>query len=275
MQVVVPTYNSEAILADTLRSVENLPLLVVDNASKDRTVELVERLAPHAQVITRSTPLSRVQSWQASIEAFVHSTDSTWMKWLFSGDLLYAHQLSALQQAIKAHPEARLVICNYLAVEERSFSWRPPHLRGSTLLYPQDSLEMVTQYGNWFGPPLAYSIHREALLKCKIPEGLTWAADAAFCLEVASKFPVLYLDLEIGEFHVKNRQYFKKCGESPQAIFEESLIRLKACEATQNQEMVSKVQFDAFRRLLLTGDMQIKKQLLAKLKHLLYLWWRR
>ncbi|MDP1836167.1 MAG: hypothetical protein Q8K75_09635 [Chlamydiales bacterium] len=273
MLITIPSCDSASIIGDSFRSVGAWPVMVVDNASEDGSVALARELLPQAQIITRAQRLSRVSSWQSVIDNFLTS-NANWMKWLFAGDTLFAPAVHDIQNAIEAYPEARLVVCNYIAVEEaKRWQWRPPALTGTKLLHPQESMLMVAKYANWFGPPLAHCIHREALSEVTIPDGFSWCADGAFCLAIASRYPVLYLDVNVGEFHVSKRRYFSAREGSPEAIFEESLLRLRALEFLQEHDshadLMSSIQFDAFKRLVKRGELNVAGHIFDKAKRLI------
>jgi hypothetical protein len=269
--VALPICDSEAFMEETLLSVASAQhVLVVDNASKDQSLVMIQQLAPTAKVISFQNRLDRIASWQRTADTFLQQPFA-WMKWLFAGDVINVEALNEVHKVVKEYPEAKLAICNYIAVEkDKKWLWKPPQLKKTQLLYPKDSQLLAAQHGNWFGPPLAHLVHRDALNTARIPTGLSWCADGAFCLEIASKHPVLYLDIAIGEFRAVKRRYFSTRSGSPEAIFEDSLLRLRAAEAVKEHashpHLISAIQFDAAKRLILRKDMNIFQRLASKAK---------
>lgn len=63
--VIVPTYNSEAFIEETLDSLKvqrvKWPVVVIDNASEDRTVEVVKTF-PDVRLIQHEKNIGRVEN---------------------------------------------------------------------------------------------------------------------------------------------------------------------------------------------------------------------
>jgi len=112
--VVVPTFNAERTIAETLRTVmdqtyRNIQIIVVDDASIDNTTEIVESLRPldgriqllrrqknsGLPAVPRNAALSHaLGEWVAFIDA-----DDTWVR----------HKLEWQLTAVEAHPDLDLV----------------------------------------------------------------------------------------------------------------------------------------------------------------------
>jgi glycosyltransferase involved in cell wall biosynthesis len=278
--VVIPCYNSQDTIKSTLESVANFPVILIDNNSDDKTVEIASRSHRNLSVSRHTKHVSRTENWARAIEIFLKS-DYEWMKWLFTGDILGPEAASILQEATTAYPESKLIVCNMVEVDgKQRRNWHPAGLTGTKLFYPKDALGHAAQYGNWFGPPLVQCIHRDALKELPSFGYLPWVADMEMALTIAKRFPVLYFAKTIGEFHFAHRKYFHKYRKSPKAIFEESLMQLKAIESYEelsnenemSRKFASKVQFQAFKRLLLRRDLSITEHLKGKFLRMFKSW---
>lgn len=121
--VVIPAYNAEATIDETLRSVRaqtyrNIEIIVVDDGSRDRTVEIAETHAqadPRLRVVRQENAgvaAARNTGWRlgkANIFAFVDADD------IWSADKT-ERQLAALRAA----PQAGLVYSWYVMIDAAS-----------------------------------------------------------------------------------------------------------------------------------------------------------
>ncbi|MBN4066910.1 glycosyltransferase, partial [Simkania negevensis] len=226
----IPAYNAETFLAETIQSASTLPVHCLDNGSTDATHAIASQHLPPDQVDRNAHALGRVENWNATIELFLKK-DYSWMKWLFTGDLLVPEAPQLLAQAVIQASSCGMILFNYRAVlPGRSFLWRPKGIdpRESRILQPDETLYLVAKYGNIFGPPLAQCLHRDAMQDVRFSTGLHWAADMAFCLEIATKHPVFYCNEIIGEFRTDRRRVFSTQEQKLSSILEEQLVKTKA-----------------------------------------------
>lgn len=279
LAVVIPSYNAQDTIKSTLISVSDFPVFLVDNASEDNTIEIAQKCHNELIVSSHHHLVNRVENWSRAINIFLKS-DYEWMKWLFTGDVLLTDAFSLLQQGIQAYPTAKMIVCNMYEVDKNKKSlWRPKGLNTTRLLNSQDAIRLAAKHGNWFGPPLVQCIHRDALEQLAHFGCLPWVADMEMSLDIAKRFPVLYLNEPIGEFYFNHRKYFHLYNNSPKAIFEESLMQLKAIETYKElslnkeecSEFASSVQFQAVKRLILRKDLSIMKKL--KNKFFSFIFW--
>jgi hypothetical protein len=201
--------------------------LAVDNASRDDTAERLE--AAGVRVLRRHDALPRLGSWRAALAAFAHETTADWMKWLFAGDELLPGAADLLDAARAAHPEARLIICEY---EIREPDGRLTHWRTvptTRLLEPDESMALAAKGGNWFGSPIGHALHRDLI--DEVDFGCQeWVADWQACLGIAARHPVLYVAESIGVFDVPSRRYYSAKAGAVDSLVQELSMRMQALD---------------------------------------------
>lgn len=273
ISAVIPSYNTEGLIKNTLDSAKEFPILAVDNDSNDNTTQAIKLNRPDAEIHSYPSESNRTANWEHAIQAFL-STDYTWLKWLFAGDQFLSTARKTLDNAISSYPTARMIITNYYSVskqEKKIIS--PPSLKETTLLQPGDSLYLSAKHGNWFGPPIAHAIHREALEQVNEISKLPYMTHMEIALQVCSKFPVLYVDLPIGEFHLAHRKNYRAYKGSLRALLEESLMQVEAQERflslTQNiekhHECCSQLQFQLAKKLVKRGELGIARHTMSNM----------
>src|SRR4051812_5635679 len=103
--VVLVTYNSARILAESLPPLAGLRMIVVDNASSDDTVALVPKLAPRATVIRNERNLGFGRANNRALEQV-----RTPFALLLNPDcLMQPADVAALLAAAQRYPEAAIV----------------------------------------------------------------------------------------------------------------------------------------------------------------------
>lgn len=252
--VYVPVWNAASWCRDVVLLSDH-DYVFLDNASSDETVQVLrERGLP---VVENPGNLGRVGNWAACVRHFLASGRS-WMRFWFAGDELLPASASAIARAIASDPEVRLVVSNiYL---DRAEPGREFHDKSETAaeIQPMELCRLIAGSGNWFGPPLAWAIHRNALLDGFDFGGLEWAADAWFMLGLASTHRVRYQPEPAGVFVSSARQHFARMRNSFRAALEDHLLRVRAAELLGQlsnnlgiqEELMAKIEDDLVARLL-------------------------
>jgi glycosyltransferase involved in cell wall biosynthesis len=110
VSVCVPTWNGAAYLEETLRSAlgqtfDDFELIVVDDGSSDRTMEIVESFGDRRLLIHRNPRrLGLPGNWNLCLEL----ARGRYVKFLFQDDVLLPEALGELVGALQAVPEAPL-----------------------------------------------------------------------------------------------------------------------------------------------------------------------
>jgi glycosyltransferase involved in cell wall biosynthesis len=146
----LPVYQGERFLDAALRSIaeqtfEDFELLVLDNASTDRTEEIARGWADRDPRVRYERQPENVGAGPNFNDAF-HRTRGELFKWAAHDDLLHPDFLAACvrgldedPRAILAYPRAEIVDEQGRLVESydarlRTDAWHPPHLRFKDLL---------------------------------------------------------------------------------------------------------------------------------------------
>jgi glycosyltransferase involved in cell wall biosynthesis len=115
VSVLIPAYNSEGWIADTLRSAisqswPNKEIIVVDDGSKDRTPEIAHRFAAYGvQVVTQQNQGAAA----ARNTAYAHSRGE-YIQWLDADDLLSPDKISIqMAKAEESGSRRTLISCGW------------------------------------------------------------------------------------------------------------------------------------------------------------------
>jgi hypothetical protein len=195
-----------------------------DNASTDGSGEALA--AKGVEVLRQPVSLGRVGNWRACIAHFLN-TDAIWLKWLFTGDSLDSSAVDRFHHHLLAHPNARLATSAYWVQEEKgrhaSRAWEE-----TVLVPPALAMKTASEKGNWFGPPSAVWLHREALTGGFDFGRLDFLADMQLFLDVAKVQPTLYIGEELATFDLRERRYHRDHSESQLARIEHAVMRYQA-----------------------------------------------
>ncbi len=146
--VIVPAYQAEGFLAETLATVAKQTkfpreLIVIDDGSTDATCDVVESFAiAHTELSVRLLREPH-RGPGAARNAGVRAAGSDWIAFLDSDDLWHPEKLEKMMGAIQAHPEANFYCHN------------------ETIRF-LDGTERVTDYGVGFsfGKPIPKQLYR-------------------------------------------------------------------------------------------------------------------
>lgn len=171
VSVVVPSYNNEDYIEETIRSVlaqtfTDFELVVADHSSSDRTWELLQQFADDSRVrllVTKSGGGAE-RNWNRVTSAATGEL----LKLVCGDDVLYPESLATQVAALDAHPSAVLVASSRDIVDA---SGRPivrdQGLAGLSGLVPgAEALRRGVRRGaNIFGEPCCVMLRRETLEK--------------------------------------------------------------------------------------------------------------
>lgn len=155
VSVVIPTFNCERYIADTLDSVlaqtyRPLEVIVVDDGSSDATPEVVARYGPPVQLMRQDNQgvcAARNRGFDHSRGALVCflDHDDHWFPW----------KLSVQVDAFRDHPQAGVVVTGYRPWHPRAGAYPPP-----SLLAPTDTGAPT------FDPDFSGWVYHQFLLDC-------------------------------------------------------------------------------------------------------------
>ncbi len=155
VSVVIPTYNCEAYIADTIASVlaqthAALEVIVVDDGSTDRTAEIVEAIKGPVRLIRQPNQrvcVARNRGFEASRGEFVCFLDHD--------DYWYPWKLRRQLEAFAAYPQAGAIFTSFALWQPKDGAFPSP----SSLAPPDDGPPPIDQrFSGW--------IYHEFLLDC-------------------------------------------------------------------------------------------------------------
>jgi len=234
--VCIPTHNSQDGISETVKSVLNqdfvdFDILIVDNKSSDRTVEVIEQLKKNLdregriRIVQNEENLGRVGNWNRCLELFLQSNHE-YLKFLFTGDILYEQCLSILIRAFKEYPQAEFVMASYKIIyaegrvlEKRSFAEK-------RIMTPFSALFQFVLRRNWAGAPISFMVKKDALRNIRFSESLQWGADWKLYIDIVEHTHSVYVPDIIGSLDIAQRKHYQKLYGSSLMIREEVYIWL-------------------------------------------------
>jgi GT2 family glycosyltransferase len=120
ISIVIPNYNGAACLETCLRSLpgqsdHRQELLVVDNGSRDHSIELVRRLAPEARILPQPCNLG----FAAAVNHGIRAARGEWIAVLNNDTEVGEGWLAACLDAIERYPDASFLACHILDYHDR------------------------------------------------------------------------------------------------------------------------------------------------------------
>ncbi len=112
ISIIIPNYNGAAYLEKCLKSIRaqaysKLEIVVVDNASRDRSVDIVRAEAPEAMLLRENRNLG----FAGGVNAGILASQGDWVAVLNNDTEVRFDWLDACVQAIRNHPDAAFFAC--------------------------------------------------------------------------------------------------------------------------------------------------------------------
>jgi len=125
--VVIPVYNSEKFLRESIESVlnqtwKNFEIIAIDDGSTDKSLEILQQFSDKITVLSQPN-----QGLAAALNAGIKKIHGKWFKWFSPDDVLYPNAIETLVTEAKKLPENTIVYSNWDLIDEqnkrlRSFS---------------------------------------------------------------------------------------------------------------------------------------------------------
>jgi glycosyltransferase involved in cell wall biosynthesis len=227
VSVCIPTRNGEQFLAEALESVElqtyeNCEVVVSDDSSSDRTLEIVNEFASRSKYeyrIFNHEPSGIGGNWNHC----VRQAKGEYIKFLFQDDLLEPECVSEMVRLMASDSELALIFCRrHLLISgspsNSSISWCYMHadparswagrlsrpVWGGELL---KSRKLLCPPGNKVGEPPSVLIRREVFeVVGYFDEELRQSLDYEFWYRVFEKYKVGFIPRKLNVFRVHENQ---------------------------------------------------------------------
>lgn len=219
--VLCATYNQAAYLEEMVRSVldqtfDDLELVIVDDGSTDDTpgvlADLLARLpaADRAKIVVHRTANG---GQTAAFEAGFARSRGAWVCLLDSDDRFHPGKLAAVDRAVRAHPEAGLVMHPLAVIDPEGRATGVVRPRAAALS-DGDLREQMRRTARHVAPGASGLVFRRDVLARLLPAPTArfpFAADAYLSFGAACLEPVLALDEPLADYRMHpSGQYFRR-----------------------------------------------------------------
>ena len=152
VSILVPAYNAEETIEAAIRSALaqtwlRKEVIVVDDGSKDRTVEIVERFGSRVRLVTTNNRGAA----SARNEAF-RLCGGDYIQWLDADDLLAADKIERQIQSVQQSDSRRLLLAT---------SWAPFYYRNRFAKFIKNSLCQDLSPADWLIRKLSENLHMQ------------------------------------------------------------------------------------------------------------------
>lgn len=192
VSIVLPTYNGERYLAQSIQSVlaqtyQNLELIIVDDCSTDGTPEIIQRFA---QQDNRIQVIRNVENQKLprSLNIGFRQTTGGNLTWTSDDNFYEENAIEVMVRALEQNPDYGMVYCDMTCIYEDGVKLRRPPLNmerfyvddvvGACFLYRRQVLETVGEYN---------------------PD-LTLVEDYDYWLRVRQQYEILYIPQRLYQY---------------------------------------------------------------------------
>ena len=127
VSIVIPVYNSEQFLAESIESVlnqtyKNIEIIAVNDGSTDNSLKILEQYSDKITILSQEN-----QGLASALNLGIAKMSGKWFKWFSPDDILKTHAIEILVNQAKTLPENTIVYSNWEIIDEngkklRSFS---------------------------------------------------------------------------------------------------------------------------------------------------------
>lgn len=198
VSIVTPSYNTGRFIEETLRSVQDqdyprIEHIVLDSGSTDETPEILARF-PSVRVVA---PAPGGLTEKVNRGFTIAGGDV--LAWINADDYYLPGAVSKAVEALKANPEAALVYCNFLHVDENSVETDRSRSKQADFRHLLEERNYVPHQTAFF--------RREALERVgELDTRYPLVQDWDLWIRIAKEFPILYVDDWWAAFRVSRGQ---------------------------------------------------------------------
>jgi glycosyltransferase involved in cell wall biosynthesis len=182
VSILMTAFNREKYIAQAIESVlaatyKNFELIIVDDCSKDKTVEIANRYAQKDSRIKIYSNEKNLGDYPNRNKAASYA-NGKYLKYIDSDDFLYPYGLSIMVSRMEAHPTA------VIGLAKRGLKTRPYPL----LLNPTESyrLNFIDKAGVFANAPTSVIILRDFFISSGCFSGLNQLGDYEYWLKAAA-----------------------------------------------------------------------------------------
>jgi len=124
VSVVIPVYNSEKFLAESIESVlnqtyKNLEIIAIDDGSTDKSLEILQQFADKITILSQPN-----QGLAVALKTGIKKIHGKWFKWFSPDDILYPEALEILVNEAKKLPKNTIVYSNWEMIDQNNHKLR-------------------------------------------------------------------------------------------------------------------------------------------------------
>jgi len=118
VSVIIPVYNSEKFLKDSINSVlhqtyQNLEIIAIDDGSTDNSLKILQKYSDKITVIHQEN-----KGLADSLNVGIKNMDGKWFKWFSPDDILYSDAIEILVNEAKKLPENTIIYSNWELIDD-------------------------------------------------------------------------------------------------------------------------------------------------------------
>jgi GT2 family glycosyltransferase len=204
LSIVMPTYNGEKFIAAALESVhaldnEGIELVIVDDGSSDRTLDIVRDFAGLLPI--RLITPGRIGNWVAATNLGLREAKGEWACFLHQDDLWLPRRMARLRSEM-SNAQGALILHNAVFVGpngEKLGPWTCPLAEG--LVPPNQFVERLLVQ-NFIAIPSPVFRRRLAVESGGMDEALWFSADWDLWLRLGTLGPVRFIAETLSAFRV-------------------------------------------------------------------------
>lgn len=202
--ICIPAYNAEATIGETLNSLlnqtyKNINIYVIDNSSKDKTVEIVEKFAKKYEIIKLFKYKNTIPA-DENFDRCITQADGDYTCIFHSDDVYLPNIIEKEIEFFTAHSDVEAVFtyANVINENGEKISEILPNkkLTEKTIYNFKELFPLILKYNNCFLTPSAMvrtEIYKKEIVKHKRQENFGYAFDVDVWLRILSKHKVGFI----------------------------------------------------------------------------------
>jgi glycosyltransferase involved in cell wall biosynthesis len=229
--IVIPTFNAEAFLERTLRSIllpGNTALVcVVDNCSDDNTAWIAKQYSerhPNMAYRRNETNLGRIGNWNRCLE-LVLDTEYKYLKFLFAGDELLPYCIEKMEQEFAGHPDVGIISSAYIIRDTDTTETTQRLMKNTQELDSVAALLHSALVSSWWASPTVYMVRTACISDIRFSPDFPWAADWKFAIDIAAGAGSFWLADPLSVFNMDSRRNFLASGQRVESQLENCLMK--------------------------------------------------
>lgn len=189
VSVLMTSYNREKYIASAIESVlastyENFELIIVDDGSKDSTVEIAKKYAQKDSRVHVHINEKNLGDYPNRNKAASHAKGK-YLKYVDADDLIYPWGLELLVNMMEKFPEAGWGLCSLAQDDQRIFPFQLSPAEAYTYHYDGPGL--------FYKAPLSSIIKRDVFFEAGEFGAIRMAGDFEMWNRLAQKYPVVLM----------------------------------------------------------------------------------